>query len=473
LKVETQTLEDHQAKLIVELEPEMLEAAKHRAAYALAKKVRIPGFRPGKAPYAMIVRHLGEGEILEHAIELLVDDNYQKVIQEAGIKPYGPGSLEQIKSLDPLTLEFRVPLAAEVKLGDYKSIRLPYEPPQVSSDQVERILNMLRAQHAVLKSVDRPAQAGDQLQLRVRAVKIDPDDPNPTLYEDRTLNLVIEHEGEEIFQNLPFPGFTEHLIGASAGQTLTVRYKYPEDSPMEILRDEEVEFTIFVEQVNSRTLPESNDEFAQSIGEFATLEDLRREILSDLQERAEEEYNADYDDQVLDQLVEQSSVVYPPQMLEDEIEDVIRQLERRLQTQGLDLELYLKTRGITREQLVEEAKPVAEARLKRALVLFELAEKENIQVDPEELQDETIRKIEFYATVMNQKDFQRMVRKDNASSIVTSVMMDMMIDKTQERLRNYARGISPEPEAEAVQETETESVTESPQETPESEHNNV
>ncbi len=110
MKVETQELENHQSKIIVEVEPAVLEDAKHRAASRLARQTKIPGFRPGKAPYAMIVRHLGEPAILEEAIEIVVDDIYPKAIDESGIKPYGPGSLDEIKQLDPLTTRiYRAP----------------------------------------------------------------------------------------------------------------------------------------------------------------------------------------------------------------------------------------------------------------------------------------------------------------------------------------------------------------------------
>ncbi len=464
MKVETYELEDHQARLVVEIEADKLETAKHRAANALAKKVRIPGFRPGKAPYAMIVRHLGEGEIIEHAIELLVDDYYPQVIREAGIKPYGPGSLEQVKSLDPLTLEFIVPLAAQVELGNYRSIRIPYESRQITNEEVERVLSLVRSQNALIEPVDRPAQAGDLVQLRVSANKIGGSDEDRVLMSERQLSLVIGQEDEELLPPAPFPGFTEHLIGISAGQTITIRHQFAEDSAIETLRGVEAEFTVTIEQVNSRTLPELNDELAQSMGEFSTLEELRAAIQSDLQRQAEREYNEEYDDKVLDQLVEISTVVYPPQMLESEIEDVIRQLERRLEQQGLDLELYLKTRGINREQLVEETKPIAEARLKRALVLFEVGEKENIQVNQEELQDETIRTMGFFSRILPPKDFQRFIRKDKASSIVGNIMMDMMIEKTRERLRNYARGIATEVGAETKPTAEANEKAESPAE---------
>ena len=126
MKIETQELENHRVKLTVETDSAPLEQAKRQAATKLAKRTKIPGFRPGKAPYAMVVKHLGDTVILEEAIEILIDDLYPKVIEEAGVKTYGPGKLDEITSLEPPTFAFIVALAPTVVLGDYRAIRIPY-----------------------------------------------------------------------------------------------------------------------------------------------------------------------------------------------------------------------------------------------------------------------------------------------------------------------------------------------------------
>jgi trigger factor len=161
LKLETEFLEDHQAKLKVEIEDERLESMKRRAASKLAKKVKIPGFRPGKAPYPVVQRSVGEAAILEEAIELLVDEVYPEAIKQAEINPYGPGRLENLNQMEPLTLEFVVPLDAEVKLGDYKAMRKPYEPEPVTEEQLSEALESLRSRQAVQEPVDRPVIEGD------------------------------------------------------------------------------------------------------------------------------------------------------------------------------------------------------------------------------------------------------------------------------------------------------------------------
>jgi trigger factor len=163
LKIDKQFTEDHQAKLTVELEPQNLEEAKHRAARKIAQKVKIPGFRPGKAPYPVVLRTVGEAAVLDEAMEILVNERYPKIIEESGIQPYGPGSLENIQKLDPPTLEFLVPLDAEVTLSDYHALRFPYELKPITEEEVDQTIEDLQDRMAVLEPVDRPAQEGDQV----------------------------------------------------------------------------------------------------------------------------------------------------------------------------------------------------------------------------------------------------------------------------------------------------------------------
>jgi trigger factor len=144
LNIEQQALENHQVKLTVQIETSKLEEAKHRAARKISQRKKIPGFRPGKAPYPIIVRTIGEEAILEEALDLLVEDIYPRVIEEAKIKPYGPGSLENMPKLDPPTFEFIVPLEPEVSLGDYKSLRLTYKLKPITRKDINKVLDRPR-----------------------------------------------------------------------------------------------------------------------------------------------------------------------------------------------------------------------------------------------------------------------------------------------------------------------------------------
>jgi len=448
LKIETEELEHRQTRLKVEVDPALLDQSKQKAAKKLAKRTKIPGFRPGKAPYPVIVRQLGEAVILEEAIELLIDDIYPKVIEESGIEPYGPGSLDEIKSLDPPTFEFIVPLTAKIELGNYRSIRIPYELNEISDEEIESVINNLRNSNAIIEHVYRAIQEGDQIVVNVTAERTDTDEEgtaSSSLYKDRPLTLIVESTEETFEQDQPFPGFTNHLIGMSAGDVKKIIHTYPEDYHDEMLRGVEATITAYIEQVNSRELPAIDDELAKIAGDFETLAELKIAIRQQLEEQARESYHEEYDEALLDELVEMSSVAYPTQMLDKEIEIVLDHLSDRLEQQGLDIDLYLKTRGITIEELKEETKPVAENRLKRSLIFYEVANQESIRVDPEELESETVRTMELYSQIMPEQEFRKLAaNKETTSGLVSSIMMEMVNDRTREKLRDIARGIETE-----------------------------
>ena len=165
LNIEKQTRDDHQIKLIVEFEAGLLEGFKRKAARKIAQSVKIPGFRPGKAPYDVIRRSVGEGSIVNEAVELLVEEMYPEVIKTAEIDTGGPGNVEEILSLDPPKIEFLIPLAPTIELGDYAPIRKEYQEPTISDKELEDFLYSTRANSGSITPVERPIEEGDLVTL--------------------------------------------------------------------------------------------------------------------------------------------------------------------------------------------------------------------------------------------------------------------------------------------------------------------
>lgn len=446
MKIETEPRDDHQVKLTVEVEPEMMEDAKQKAARQLSRRVKMPGFRPGKAPYAVVARQLGEGAIVEEAMELLVKDIYPKIIDEAGIEPYGPGSLENVVSMEPPVLEFVVPLEATVELGDYHDLKKTYEPVEISDDQVEAFLKDLQSRQAILEPVERPVEEGDMAYIKISAERVQPEEgKEPMLIRERSMPFLVHGEGEETAETeWPFPGFSQKLIGMSPKEEKEFTYSFPEDTDFESLRGVETIFHVALEDVKARILPELNDEFATTVGEFENLEQLRKEIRTGLEQQARDQYNENYDSELLEEAVAQATIKFPPQMLEAEIDNVIHNLGHRLEQQNMDMELYLKTRNMTMEQMREEARQSAESRLKNSLFLYELAKVEDIQVGQEDLQNETMRTLEGLTQSMPEKEVKKLANRNIFSNLVNSVMADMISRRSVERLRSIASGIPEE-----------------------------
>jgi trigger factor len=457
LKIDIENLEDQQAKLTVEVDNEQLEGAKRKAAKKIAKRIKVPGFRPGKAPYKVIQRQVGDEVLLEESLEILVNDIYPEIIEKTEIEPYGPGNLENVVSLEPLTLEFVVPLMAEIELADYHEIRFPYELPEITNQDVEAVEKDFQQRQAIEETVDRQAEVGDHVFLKVSAARFEEEGEIEAgnLIEERSTSVIIAEEGEDTSMEWPFAGFSRELIGMSPGEEKKLIYTYPEDSQFETLQDVTAEFAILVEDIKSRILPELNDEFAQSLGEYEDLEALEVDIRESLEQRSNETYNAEYDDQVLDAIIEGSTIKYPPQMLENELNLVIQQLESRLANQGLDMDIYLKTRDMDEQGLRDEATPVAESRVIRSLILLEIAGQEQIEVSEEELQEETERTFDSITQYMSDSDRKQFDTQNALINLTGSIYAEMRMNRTLDYLRNIAKG---DIEAEEISEDVVEGV---------------
>ncbi len=450
MKIETQVLENHQVKLQVEATPDELAEAKQKAARAIARRIKIPGFRPGKAPYNVIERQVGEGAIIEDALEILAQELYPKALDEADIKPYGPGSLENIPAMDPPTFEFLVPLEAEVNLGDYEGVRLPYEPGEITENEVEETLTQLREQHAVISPVERSAQQGDLLRILLSGERLNPEEGQETsLINERSLPVIIEKDLEPSSEEWPFPGFSRQLIGLKAGDEITLEHTFSDESPYEILRGTEAKFMVKVEQVSERILPELNDEFTLEVSDKDTLDELRAEIRKELAENKLIEYHRDYDDQVIETIVAASEIKYPPQMVDREVDDMLHDLEHRLEHQGLNLELYLKLNKKDEQTLRDELKEDAEKRLRRSLVLFEIARAASIEVPEQEVQQETINTLASLSQSLPEEEMKKITSRDSLQNLVSNIMADLLVRKTVEYTRAIAsenKSVPPEEE---------------------------
>jgi FKBP-type peptidyl-prolyl cis-trans isomerase (trigger factor) len=257
--------------------------------------------------------------------------------------------------------------------------------------------------------------------------------------ENVTNSVEIEPEGSDD-DHWPFKGFSRHLVGLAPGDKKTISYTFPEDNPQEHLRGVEAEFQIHIDNIQSRILPELDDEFAQMVSQHETMDELRKEIRTSLEQEARENYDSDYNDGIIENLIEDASFKYPAQMVEDEIKQMRANLESQITRQGLSMEMYYQIRGLDEDGLLEELKPAAEERIKSNLVLLEVAEQEDIQVDPEELQEETDRVMETLREVLSPDEAQKLDESDRYSNVLSNVWIDMVNHKTIERLRAIAKG---------------------------------
>lgn len=379
MKIEKTIEENHEAKLVVEIEPEMMDKYKRRAARKVAERGKIAGFRPGKAPYEMVVRTYGEQPIIEQAVDLLVDAEYSNILKEADVNPGASGSLESIDSLEPPKFTFRVPLAPEVNLGDIHSLRMPYEWKAPDQAEVDKAIEDLRQMYATTENVEREVQEGDYVLVDVKS-------ETPELNRTGFAAFVRKEERDTEW---PYNGFAHELMGLKSGDTRTIKHTFPEDWDLEALRGKETEMEVTVKTVRAVTLPELNDDFAKTVGAGENLDELREAVTKDVEARSKADYDDKYFVDLIEKIKEGATLKYHQHALEHEGEHVLEELGQRLAQQNMDLDTYFKLRNTTREKFVEEeVQPVAKKRFERSLILDEIVRSENIQVDNQALDAE-------------------------------------------------------------------------------------
>jgi len=379
LKIEKTIEENHEAKLVVEVEPEKMETYKRRAARKISERGKIAGFRPGKAPYHMVVLNYGEQAIIEQAVDYFIDAEYSNILKEADVNPGASGSLESIDSLEPPKLSFRVPLAPEVDLGDLHSVRMPYEWTAPDQSEVDKAVEDLRQMYATTENVEREAQVGDYVLLDLKS----------EITELTRTGFAAFIRKEERETEWPYNGFANELVGLKPGDTKTIKHTFPEDHDLEALKGKETEMEVTVKTVRAVTLPELDDEFARTVGAGESLDALRESVAKDVESRSKADYDDKFFVDLIEKIKEGATFKYHQHSLDHEGEHVLEDLQQRLSQQNMDLDTYFKLRNTTREQFIEEeVKPVAKKRFERSLILDEIVRQEKLEVDNEALDAE-------------------------------------------------------------------------------------
>lgn len=373
MKLETTIdAEKHEAKIVVEVEDEHVEQAKRRAARQISQRITIPGFRPGKAPYAVVSRMVGEERIFEEAIEALVDELYPKVLQEANIRPGNAGRLEALETTPHLKLNFTVPLEAEVQLpADYRQIRLPYEPPEVTEAQIQHVLFHLQMEHAILEAVERPVQAGDMVDIEL-SVLAEPVETTP-------LQVYIEEE-PRFPEHYPFPDFPRQLIGMRVGETRQFSHVFGEDAEDKEWAGKEISFQVTVKQIHAVTLP-TLEELAKQ-DNLSSAEELIERVRRQAESVAREDYNEEYAAKVISRIREGAQVRYHQSLLDDLAEEGLERLKEVLADFGIKFETYLESRGISLEEAQAELREVKREGLEQMLILEKVREEAKLVPTP-------------------------------------------------------------------------------------------
>jgi trigger factor len=437
--VTTEPRDDRQLAVTIEVDKERVERELRKAANKVAGQYRVPGFRKGKAPYHIIVQQFGLANLYQEFVEDLGQELFQEAIVQEKIEPYAQSSLEDIQ-LEPLTYRLLVPLDPEVNLGDYRSLRLDEPSAGIDEAQIEARLQQYRDQYASWQNVERPSQYGDMMTIDVRSVIAPAEEggEETVVLDETDWDVTPDQENP-----MEPPGFDEALIGLTKGETKQFTLSWPAEG-QSIYAGKAATFTVTVKDLQAYEAPELNDDLAKLVGpDFETLEDLRNNIRTTLEAGEKNRVENEYITNVLDAVVEMSTLNYPPVVIEDQINSMLQDTEQRLRQIGIDsFETFLRQTNQNMEEYRERLRPEATKIARRNLVLSEIVKTENLQATDAELDQQVNEMLgltgeEAGEEADNAKALKDMLRQGAGRTMLVS---QILTRKAVDKLTSIARG---------------------------------
>lgn len=381
MSVQVEKQEKNMAKLTVEVPAEQFVDAIKKAYNKNKNRFNVPGFRRGKAPQMMIEKMYGVGVFYEDAADEAINETYAEAMKESGLDIVSRPeiTIEQIEKGKAFIYTATVAVKPEVTLGQYKGIEVEKADAEVKEEDVEAELKRVQNQNARLISVtDRPVAKDDQVVIDFDG-SVDGKAFDGGKAEDYPLTI-----GSHAFIDT----FEDQLIGKNIGEECEVNVTFPQEYHAKELAGKPAVFKVKIKEIKVRELPELNDEFASEVSDFETLEEYKKDVEAKIAERKQKAAATENENRVVDKVVEGASMEIPDRMIDGQVENMIQDTARRMQSQGLDLQQYLKYTGMTLDQMKEQARPQAIKRIQTRLVLEAIAKAENIQISDEKLDEE-------------------------------------------------------------------------------------
>ena len=412
--------------LSISMDAEDEEPFLNRSYRRLAGRVRIPGFRPGKAPRSVVESHLGRATLVQEALEFMIPESLDQVLREHEIRAFAEPELEVI-DLEPVSFKAVVPLEPEVNLGEFRSINASAPPVEIGDEDVTRVLENLQYESAPWEPVERPVAFGDLVTLNVKGTIAGED-----AIDDDAVDYVPQLEND-----LPVPGFSVYLEGMTEGQEKDFTLSVPEDHYQENYAGKECHFHVEIIAVKEKQLPELDDEFAKGVRDgFESLEALSDHIRERLTEDGEATAQRELERSVLDEVKKLATIHASELIYQREMESIREDHERTLRNQRLDMDTYLRFIGQTAEEFEEQLRPQAEDRLSTFLVMRKLAEEESIEIESADIDAEIDRLTENSAEesadnlrrVLNSEDSRESLRSSLLNRKVLARLVEIALE---------------------------------------------
>lgn len=411
-------------KLVIKAEEKELASAKKLALSHLATQVKVPGFREGKVPASVVEKNVDQNALQQEVIEHTINTLYASAVRQEDIRPVANPQIA-IKKFVPFTeLEFEAEIdcVGEIKLADYKKIKLAKPEVKITADDINGVIKSLQTRAAERKEVKRAAKKGDEVTIDFAGTDSKGAPVQGADAKDYPLVL-----GSDSF----IPGFEDELVGLKPGEDKEFKVTFPKDYVAKALQNQKVTFAVTLHKVTELVEPKVDDQFAAAVGPFKSLKELKDDIKKQLTFEREREAMNKYDNELLEKIADKSKVEIPSMLIEEQIDRIEQEEKQNLMYRGQTWEEHLKEEGVTAEEHRKQKAPAAEQRVKIGIILSEVADAESVQVTPEEVEMRLQLMKAQYQDPKAQEEL-------NSPEALRDIETRIRTEKTLEKLRNYA-----------------------------------
>ncbi len=419
MSVQVENLEKNTAKLTIEVPAEKFEEAVQHSYNKNKGKFNIPGFRKGKAPFNMIKKMYGVGVFYEDAVDEVIDASYPDAAKESGLEIVSRPSIsiEEIEEGKAFVYTAVVAVKPEVTLGEYKGVEVQKTKSEVTEEDIETEIKRAREKNSRLITVeDRGIEDGDQVTIDFDG-SVDGKRFEGGKAEDYPLTI-----GSHTF----IDNFEEQLVGKTTGEECEVNVTFPAEYHVEELKNKPAVFKVKVKEIQRKELPEANDDFASEVSDFDTMEEYKKDLTEKLQaEKIEAAKTAD-EDKVVAKVIENATMEIPDQMVEEQVNGMVNDYARRLESQGISFKQYVEITGMTAEKIGEQMKPQAIKRIQTRLVLEAVVKAENIQADDAAVEEQFDKMAEDFK--MDKEQIKGMFGEEQIAQLKEDLAVQKAID---------------------------------------------
>lgn len=425
MQVTQKNLSETKVQLTITADAKMLEAAKQEALQQVAKGVKLQGFREGKAPASLVEKNVDPAALQSEFLDIAMNRLYVQALDDQKLRPVAQPqvNVKKFVPFDTLELEIEVEVIGEIKLADYKNIKVDQPEVKVTAKDVTEVIEGLRTRESEKNDVERAAKEGDEVTIDFKGVDTDTKEPIQGA-DGKDYPLAI---GSNTF----IPGFEPEIIGLKTGDEKTFNIVFPADYGVKALQNRKVTFTVTAKAVKEISLATVNDEFAAKVGPFKTVDELKADIKKQLETEKQYQAEREFSDKLIMKLAEESIIAIPASLIDEQVERIESEERQNVTYRGQTWQEHLAAEGTTEEEHRERMRPDAELRVKAGLVLGEVAEAEKIIVTPEEVEIRIQLLKGQYPDPQMQAELDKPENRRDIASRVLS-------EKTIAKLRDYA-----------------------------------